>query len=127
MNQPFFLVSDIVESNGKTIRENNLEKQHNIPVGTLVEAKFTDWFGDGACSRVHARLWVVKHIRDCDGTPLYCLAETPLDKQDKMKNEQLQKMLYGWKTGMPEDALTVVPVTEALKRGEGQLNWEDEE
>ena len=64
----------IVEANGKTIRENNLETIHRIPIGSLVEVKFNSWFSDGACWKVHARLWVVHHSRDCDGTPLYTLS-----------------------------------------------------
>lgn len=66
-------LSDVVAENGKTIRENNLEKTHNIPIGTLVEVKHSEWHGDGACSLYHERLWVVSHDRDCDGTPLYSL------------------------------------------------------
>jgi hypothetical protein len=68
-------VADIVEENGKTIRENNLEKTHDIPIGTLVEVKYDEWYGDGACEKVHARLWVIGHSRDCDGTPLYNLSK----------------------------------------------------
>jgi len=30
-------VADIIEENGKTIRENNNAKTHNIPVNTMVE------------------------------------------------------------------------------------------
>lgn len=56
------LVHDIVEANGKTIRENNLEKIHNIPIGALVE-----------CTTTGIRAFVAQHMRDCDGTPLYSL------------------------------------------------------
>jgi len=48
---------------GKTIKENNLEKQHNIPINTLVEI----------ASLGGARLYVLGFSRDCDGTPLYRL------------------------------------------------------
>lgn len=60
-----FTLHNWVESNGKTIRENNLQRQHAIPVGTLVEASSG------------ARLFVARHCRDCDGTPLYGLAVSP--------------------------------------------------
>lgn len=70
----FMNVSDIVESNGKTIYANNMEKKHNIPLGALVEVKYDEWYGDGACAIIHARLWVVSRVRDCDGTPLYWLS-----------------------------------------------------
>ena len=63
-------VADIVEPNGKTIRENNMEKQHNLRVGDLVEVKTDEWKGDGACMKIHARMFIVWCGRDCDGTPL---------------------------------------------------------
>lgn len=61
------LVSNIVEANGKTVRQNNLELQHNIPIGTLVEVdiEYSDQHG--------IRAFVCEHTRDCDGTPLYAL------------------------------------------------------
>ena len=30
-------IHDFVEANGKTIRDNNLDKQHSFDIGTLVE------------------------------------------------------------------------------------------
>ena len=57
-------IADTVnEKTGKTWREENLEKEHNIPLKTLVEVE-----GSGL------RMYVVKHMRDCDGTPLYGLS-----------------------------------------------------
>lgn len=52
---------DIIEENGKTIRQNNIELEHNIPINSLVEVKYDQWHGDGVCSKVHARLWVTHH------------------------------------------------------------------
>lgn len=58
--------ADIVNpSTGKTFREENLEKVHQFPIGSLVE--LTDDPPGGI------RLHVVGHSRDCDGTPLYSL------------------------------------------------------
>jgi hypothetical protein len=54
---------DVVEKNGKTVRENNMAQTHNFPIGSLVEIKDTQ-----------ERLYVKKHTRDCDGTPLYSLS-----------------------------------------------------
>lgn len=93
--------ADIIEENGKTIRENNLEKTHDIPIGTLVEVKFDEWHGNGACEKTHARLWVVSHDRDCDGTPLYSLSpfKEPLFVEGSLKYggedgfKQLNKIL----------------------------------
>lgn len=58
-------VSDIVEENGKTVKENNLEKVHKFPHGMLVELESGE------------RLYVCDHTRDCDGEPLYglCMLE----------------------------------------------------
>ena len=53
--------------NGKTIRENNLELKHDIPLGTLVEINCDDIDEHGL------RLFVGAHGRDCDGLPLYSL------------------------------------------------------
>ena len=34
--EEFIMVSDIVEGNGKTVKENNMEKKNNIQLCTLV-------------------------------------------------------------------------------------------
>lgn len=136
------IFSDIVEGNGKTIKENNLAIDHNIPVGSLVEVKYDEWTGNGACIKVHARLWVIKHTRDCDGTPLYLLCKSPLHKMDTskefvmhrgvredgsdwlIKNDISVKIIYGAVNGLIEESLTVIEITEDLKRGKDSLNWE---
>lgn len=64
----FINFSDIKNpETGKTFREENMEKTHNIPLGSLVEVIL-----DG--ERNGLRLFVVQHGRDCDGTPLYGLS-----------------------------------------------------
>jgi hypothetical protein len=113
-----FVLHNLVEENGKTIRGNNLERPHNIPVGTLVEIKFDDWFGEGACWKVHARLWVVAHRRDCDGTPLYSVSQW----RDPDFAMRVGNAFHGYS----EESLTVVEATDALARGEGALEWEGE-
>lgn len=60
-------VADVVEANGKTIRENNNAVAHAIPLGSLVEINTPNYPDNGL------RLFVHSHIRDCDGTPLYVL------------------------------------------------------
>lgn len=144
-------VADIVQDNGKTIRENNLARSHNIPIGTLVEVKYDTWEGDGACLKVHARLWVISHDRDCDGTPLYSLSNMPFDKIQtcvkdicvEVTGEPIPRLIAPrgeqrfWhiartlgimnKTGFPEHSLTPIEVTEEIKRGEGSLGWDEEE
>ena len=112
-----FIVYDLVEENGKTIKENNLELQHNIPLGALVEVKFDNWFGGGACWKVHARLWVVAHSRDFDGTPLYGLSQWN-DAEFAIKKQQV---FYGFS----EEDLIVVNITEKIRQGYDVLEWKD--
>lgn len=88
------MVHDLVEENGKTIKENNLARAHNIPVGALVEV---DDKGE------RRQLYVVYHARDCDGTPLYSLSEYPTDiiKREGFYNP-------GWRNGWSEPFLKIV-------------------
>ncbi len=60
-------VPNILGKHGKTIREENLEKQHAIPLKTLVEVNVPYIEEHGL------RAFVCEHTRDCDGTPLYSL------------------------------------------------------
>lgn len=139
MNMPkLIILHNTLEENGKTIRENNLQKKHNIPLGTLVEVKYTNWHGDGACEKVHARLWIVECGRDCDGTPLYWLSTTPVEDQRWIESingisctgieyttptDMARRMFYKWQGGFREDSLTVVEDSEKLN----DLEWEDGE
>lgn len=102
---------------GKTYKEGNLKLQHNIPIGTLVEVKFDEWFGEGACWRVEGRLWVVAHSRDCDGTPLYVVS--------RWKDPSFALAGRRAHCGMGEDMLTPIEVTDEVRRGVGALEWED--
>lgn len=111
----FVLMGDIVEANGKTIRENNEVIGHNIPVGTLVEVKYDDWYGDGACLKAHARLWVVKQGRDCDGTPLYWLS--------RWKSPESAELFRDMVGGFSEKSLTIIEVTPEIVYGTGALCW----
>lgn len=96
------LVCDLVEKNGKTIRENNLEKSHDIPLYTLVEVVTDDDESNGL------RLFVVKHSRDCDGEPLYDLSFEKESQQEldefnsQQKEEGIPQGLYMWSKGMLE-------------------------
>jgi hypothetical protein len=131
--------ADIIESNGKTVYKNNMEKKHNVPIGTLVEVKYDRWHGDGACEKIHARLWVVSHDRDCDGTPLYSLSvyKEPMfvDGQIKyrdddgwwLKKEITLNIVNEIRGGFSRELLTPVEMTKELKDGERSLRWDDEE
>ena len=115
-------MEDIIEDNGKTVFENNMEKGHKIPINALVEVKYDEWLGDGACLKIHARLWVYKHSRDCDGTPLYMLS-----KYEKKGTDEIVK-IFGRYTGVviggfSEESLTQIEVTPDLVYGNGALKW----
>jgi len=61
----FINIADLKDPNdelGRSYRDINNSMRHNIKLGQLVE------LDNGA------RLFVEKHTRDCDGTPLYTLA-----------------------------------------------------
>ena len=64
-------VGDLVESNGKTWKENNLAIKHDIPIGALVEITYKSEYEEPEDSNYGLRLFVVNHSRDCDGKPLY--------------------------------------------------------
>lgn len=55
----------IVEEDGTTRKERNMELQHEIPLLSVVEVKSGSMAG--------LRLFVQNYTRDCDGTPLYNL------------------------------------------------------
>lgn len=112
-------ISDIVCTNGRTIKEHNLEIKHNIPIGTLVEVKFDEWFGDGACWKVHARLFVVDHNRDCDGSPLYTLSHWQSPDIWKLPGQAF--------SGFNETRLCPIEVTERLREGYDCLEWDEDE
>lgn len=56
----FINVADIVEDNGLTVRQNNLNSTHKFETGTVVYLE-----EKGRWARI------VECGRDCDGTPLY--------------------------------------------------------
>lgn len=82
-------VGDLVEQNGKTWKENNLEIQHAIPLGTIVEISY-EAYPDEEDNTNGLRLFVVNHSRDCDGTPLYDLS---FDKNIYKEYDKLDKKI----------------------------------
>lgn len=110
-------VHNMIEANGKTVRENNLAKTHVIPLGSLVEINL-DYNEEHGC-----RLFVVEHSRDCDGTPLYTLshnknaaielnkfkAEQCDDQFDEFMRQMCMEGLKGSMTnGWSDDCLIVI-------------------
>jgi len=120
---------------GPTIKEQNLQKKHNIPIDTLVEIKYDTWFGNGACSKVHARLWVIAHNRDCDGTSLYTLADKTrytlclLDVNFNSDNWvfEAKKWCDIFTSGHDEESLKVIKITPDIKIGHDALKWKEDE
>jgi hypothetical protein len=79
-----FNIADMVEKNGKTVRQNNRERQHTLPIGTLVE--FVQEAGaDEDEDYTGVRLYVVCHTRDCDEEPLVVLAANKHEESDFMQ------------------------------------------
>ena len=89
-------LEDPDDSEGRTFRQVNATKSHEIPIGTFVE------LDSGA------RSWVVHHGRDCDQTPLYYLC---LDK-DNIEPRFEKMMNPGWDGGWSAASLTVLPPPE---------------
>lgn len=124
-------IADLVDANGKTIRENNNAVEHAIPLGALVEINAPDQADNGL------RLFVHSHIRDCDGTPLYILthrydlvgqpvgvayirslAEDPERKElaEKTLTSFIANQREGATTGgYPESALITIRLNKELK------------
>lgn len=119
---------DIVEENGRTIRENNMLIGHKIPIGTLVYVKIDTWHGNGASERIEARLFVVEHHRDCDGSPLYGLSKFNLDAWNywtKNYENHFARLVSEYRHGFTEDDLTPIPLTDEVLRGDDALAWQD--
>lgn len=67
-------VANVVEANGRTVRENNQAVEHKLPIGALVEITTDCPIGEFGSIYKGVRLFVVSHERDCDGSPLYSLS-----------------------------------------------------
>ncbi len=90
-------------------RDENLEKQHTIPIGTLVEV-------DCDYSDEHmTRQYVVGHSRDCDGTPLYDLSVYK-SIIETIENGGVQSIL------IPED-LAIQTLARGTFLGKISKNW----
>ena len=79
----------------RSYRECNRDLRHALPVGTLVEVVPLD---DSEPSNAGVRLFVARHDRDCDQTPLYALGvyETGYDYERK---EYFRIAEGGWRRG----------------------------
>jgi len=85
-------LKDSKDSLGRSFKEVNMKKTHNITMGSLVECH------NGV------RLFVVSLDRDCDGTPLYSLCA---DKNDTVRYSEGFGNT-GWDRGYSEGSLKVI-------------------
>jgi len=93
----FINIADLKnKETNKTFREENEEKTHKIPLGTLVEVVCDDSYSDRNINGL--RLFVVDHTRDCDGTPLYGLSYHSNWKPDLYGNTNKQ-LVFPYKSG----------------------------
>jgi hypothetical protein len=100
----FFNVADLKDPNdtqGRTYREVNNATAHAIPLGALVEIAHDP---EDPSPMDGARLFVVMHGRDCDGTPLYELCADPEDNVQENPRFRNAK----WHGGYSERSLTVI-------------------
>jgi hypothetical protein len=74
---------------GRTYRQVNAARTHAISIGALVELDSGE------------RLFVKKHTRDCDQTPLYSLGMFDDEEDDEIA-------VMKWQHGYGEESLTVV-------------------
>ncbi len=93
---------------GKTYREENLEKQHNIPLRSLVEVKADEDEADFNEKSSGLRLWVVSHDRDFDGTPLYSLSFDKDWTKNMYGKEYKAFAMKRIDNGYPEESLTLI-------------------
>lgn len=99
----FINIADCVDPDdprGRTYRQINAAKVHGIPLGALVEISHLD----DPSPMDGARLFVVSHNRDCDGTPLYGLCADPEDTVVQRKGFANPK----WHHGYGEESLAVI-------------------
>lgn len=128
MNQPtsnlgILNISDLVESNGNTWKENNLKLQHSIPLFTMVELELESSEVENGL-----RYFVQGHSRDCDGTPLYRLTTDvklvgkDIDLKDAIKSCQKDLLDGIWNAvdygrivfNYPENCLKVIKSAEEI-------------
>jgi len=93
-------LKDPEDPQGRSYRQINHAKPHNIPLGTLVEYNCASGHGDMESG---LRMFVVLQTRDCDGTPLYSLGPVPHEKQchPHFGNDK-------WLNGYCEESLTPI-------------------
>lgn len=111
-------MKDIIEENGKTIYENNMDRKHKFPIGTRV---YFEHETITTCGPKFEKgiFEIYSQYRDCDGTPLYSLISESNNVikgwiDMGMDENILRKYIsqfgaYGYINGIPESVLMEVP------------------
>lgn len=114
-------IGDIVESNGKTIKENNFSLKHEYPIMSQVKVAYCDsWLSRESeviqnAVKTGLPFYVVQHIRDCDGTPLYAVSFVPLTAaEDERLNEKYLSMVSNDRS-IRKDLNSFIQLTDLVK------------
>ena len=106
---------DIVEKNGRTVYENNMNKKHKFPIGSKVYLELETLTTAGP--KFEKGIYTVfSHDRDCDGTPIYALISESINVikgwKDFIPNiEEIVKRIggFGYINGISENTLMEIP------------------
>ena len=103
----FIVLHNVIGEDGKSDKERNMEETHKIPIGSLVEFDYKNTWGNEAYVIGTAHMYVIAHMRDCDGTPLYGVAGAiPREGQDFQ--DWYWRLTSGADFGYGENQLTVI-------------------
>lgn len=108
---------DIVEENGKTVEENNLNRKHKYPVGTRV---YFEHESITTCGPKFEKgiFEIYSQDRDCDGTPMYAIISESnnvvKDWEKYCPGVDIKGIInrfggFGYICGIPENCLMEVP------------------
>lgn len=114
---PIMMIHDLPNPDDpqrRSYKECNADLRHTIPIGTLVEQLPYEY--DDEPSNAGMRLFVARHDRDCDQTPLYALGlwSNEADRAAPRGADGLPPVVRVLKvllTGFSDDSLRVVSGT----------------
>lgn len=113
MDAIFF--KDLVENNGKTVYENNMNKSHKFNVGTKVysEIKYITTAGPKFEKGIYT---IFSLDRDCDGEPIYSLISESINVINGWKKfcHNIKEMVirlgaFGYQSGILESSIMEIP------------------
>lgn len=110
-------LKDLVEENGKTVYENNLEKNHIFSIGEKVYYE-TEQITTLGPKSVKGIFTIFSLDRDCDGTPLYAVISESMNVvkgwEQMCPNADIKGLInrlggFGYQCGIPQEALLRIP------------------